>query len=240
MPAVEQNMMENLRRFREVEELYQQSISRYKKNLVELKNGEVHIPVLKWKNIRPLESNTYEIIKEYGFSAHQAKEVMRLFDSETGKHIRSSTHRILKNRNWMIISENRAETSGIVLIEDNERITRFDAGTIECKKLPADNIKIPDSPGTVLVDLEEIVFPLLLRKPKPGDYFYPLGMEKKKKLNRFLSDLKLSVPQKENTWVLEMNKKIIWVVNRRIDNRFKIKSGTKRILQLRFTATGSE
>jgi tRNA(Ile)-lysidine synthase len=240
MPSVEQNMMENLRRFREVEELYQQSVSLHKKNLIEVKNGEVHIPALKWKKSHPLESITYEIIKEYGFSAHQAKEVIRLLDSETGRYIRSSTHRILKNRNWMIISENRAETSGIVLIEDNEKLTRFEGGAIECKKVTAENIKIPDTVDTVLLDLGEIVFPLLLRKPKPGDYFYPLGMEKKKKLNRFLSDLKLSMPQKENTWVLEMNKKIIWVVNRRIDNRFKIKSGTRHILQLRFIPTGSE
>ena len=59
----------------------------------------------------------YEIISEYGFSSQQVDEVVSLLDSETGKYIQSSSHRIIKNRKWLIIAPGEVERSDIVVVD---------------------------------------------------------------------------------------------------------------------------
>jgi tRNA(Ile)-lysidine synthase len=215
--------------------LYNQAIALHKKRLLEPKGNEIHIPVLKLKQSQPLSSIVYEIIKEYGFTGNQTGEVISLFESESGKYIQSATHRIIKNRKWLIISPNQTQKASTIIIE-GEGDTLFDEGKLELKKIIHYPLSITNYPDIAQLDLGKINFPLLLRKWKKGDYFYPLGMKKKKKISRFLIDIKLSLTQKEKVWVIEQDKKIIWVVGLRIDDRFKILEKTSEALQMHFTA----
>lgn len=232
-PAAETNILRNIEIMREAEQLYEQAIATHKAKLLEVKGNEIHIPVLKLKKSSPLESIVYEIIKDFGFTAHQTNEVIGLLDSESGKFIASSTHRIIKNRKWLIIAALEAVKAEIVLIEDGVSNLELGIGNLSIERLPNSQSPIPNSPSIGTFDSKEVHFPLLLRKWKAGDYFYPLGMKKKKKLSRFLIDLKLSKTQKENVWVIESNKKIIWVVGYRIDERCKVTPATREILLLK-------
>ncbi len=236
-PQVEENLLNNLQRFHDIEILYRQAVNLNKKNLLEQKGNEVHIPVLKLKKTEALPAIVYEIIKDFGFTAHQTKDVIILLNSESGKYVQSNTHRIIKNRNWLIISPNETKESQNMLIE-GEGKWEFAAGSLGIKKLINDHYSLLNTSKIAQLDTAEIIFPLLLRKWKQGDYFYPLGMKKKKKLSRFFMDQKLSLTQKEKVWVIEMDKKIIWVVGLRIDDRYKISNKTKNILQI--SLAGSE
>ena len=125
----------------------------------------------------------------------------------------------------------------MIIIEEKSKTLQFEGGKIELERVQTSNFN-PDSyrdqtsNNIACLDAKQINFPLILRKWKTGDYFYPLGMKKKKKLSRFFIDQKLSKTEKERTWVIEMDKKIIWVVGYRIDERFKIVEKTKQVLQI--------
>ncbi|CAN5517213.1 tRNA lysidine(34) synthetase TilS [soil metagenome] len=234
-PEAAFNVLKNIQRFKETEILYQQSVQLHLKKLLEIKGNEVHIPVLKLLKTTPLASIIFEIIKSYGFTAHQTSEVIALLKSESGKYTESALYRIIKNRNWLIISPKQTTEAANILIETGECEVVFEKGIIKVQEHNSDQVKLSVDNNTAMLDAATIQFPLLLRKWKQGDYFYPLGMQKKKKLSRFFIDNKLSLTQKENTWVVEMNKKIIWIAGMRIDDRFKISSNTQKVLKLTLT-----
>jgi len=235
-PEVNENILANITRFKETELLYRQAIQLQKKKLLEFKGKEIHVPVLKLKKTEPLHSVVYEIINYYGFSSSQVNEIINLLESESGKYVQSVSHRIIKNRNWLIIAPNQPTEAEMVIIEGMGDWP-FAAGNLKIEIVPVStpNFKAPASNYLACLDADEMRFPLLLRKWKPGDYFYPLGMKKKKKLSRFFIDQKLSKTDKEKVWVIEMNKKIAWIVGHRIDDRFKITEKSKKVLTIQLT-----
>lgn len=235
-PEAENNLANNLRRFADMELLYQQAVELHKKKLLEYKGQEVHIPVLKLKKSQPLHSIVHEIIKEYGFTPAQADEVIRLLDSESGRYVQSGTHRIIKNRRWLIIAPAQTEHAQTVAIDEDEHKIVFENGALIFESLNNKNLQLVNDAATALIDRAALQFPLILRKWKKGDYFYPLGLAKKKKVARFLIDQKLSMTDKEKVWVLESNKKIVWIIGLRIDDRFKITEATRQVLRINFAS----
>jgi tRNA(Ile)-lysidine synthase len=233
-PQVEENLLHNIDRFSEVSMLFHQSVELHLKKLVERKGNEYHIPTLKWKKTVPLYSITWELIRPFGFTAAQTGEVIRLLDGDNSSYISSATHRIIKNRNWMIISPLASDIAHHILIEQEEKTVHFENGSLLLKYIPGAEHEINSNITEAFIDTADIRFPLLLRKWKQGDYFYPLGMEKKKKLSRFFIDQKLSRTEKEKVWVLESDKRIVWVIGQRIDNRFRIAGKTKNILHISY------
>jgi tRNA(Ile)-lysidine synthase len=231
IPGASLNVNETIGHLQEVEILYRQAIDMYRRDLLHFKKKEVHIPVIKFAASHPFDTIAYELLSPYGFKSSAIEEVKQLLKAGTGKYIASETHRIIKNRNWLIIAPiGSFETENIVIDERDETVF-FENGTIHITR--SLNKGIDKNPLVAILDRKNISFPLLLRKWKTGDYFYPLGMPKKKKIARFMIDQKLSKTDKEKIWVLVSNNKVVWIVGQRIDDRFKVNEGTKEVLKIR-------
>lgn len=233
-PKVKENLQDNIRRFQEIEKLYRFSVNELIAKICVTKGNEIHMPVKKLLGYHN-RALIYEIISRYDFQEKQVEELLKLATSDSGKYITSpgNRFRIIKHRHWFIISPVAGTESANIIIEEGEKDVLFSAGKLRIEKT---SNTTPHTLATIAsIDLAKLDFPLLLRKWKTSDYFYPLGMNnKKKKISRFLLDKKLSLAQKENIWVIECAKRIVWVVGYRMDERFKITDRSTTILQVSF------
>jgi tRNA(Ile)-lysidine synthase len=90
-------------------------------------------------------------------------------------------------------------------------------------------------PNVADLDLEKLIFPLILRHWQEGEYFQPLGMTGLKKLSDFFIDEKYSIPEKESAWILASGNQLVWIVGKRLDDRYKITDKTKKIVRIKFS-----
>lgn len=232
-PGVRQQMADSIGRLAEAEQLYDQALERHRSLLLEQRGEEVFIPVGKLKKARPLSTIAYELFRPFGFSPSQAAGVLALLDSDPGRTMYSATHRVLKDRKWLIISPLRP---GAVLTElpiaAGESHIALPGLQLRLEERPAQSYALATGPRVASLDAAKVRFPLILRRWKTGDYFYPLGMRKKKKLSRFFIDEKLSLQEKADIWVLTSADRICWVVGMRIDDRFKVTPSTRTVLRI--------
>ena len=181
------------------------------------------------------EAILYELLKEYGFSRWVSAEVFDALRKESGKVFYSKTHRLLKDRAylWIVPLEREAEKTSF-LLDPSREIYREPVG-LTFRELPiTPDFQIEKNRRFAYFDADKLRFPLTLRKWREGDWFVPFGMKGRQKLSDYFSDHKFSRIEKEKAWLLCSGDAIIWLIGERADNRFRINSGTKRVLAVNF------
>ena len=192
------------------------------------KGEELFFEIESIKNLSNIEAYVYEIFKQYNFT--QWDDIVDLLDSQTGKEVVSKTHRLLKNREYLILTKKVRLQEISTLINSSKEEIKISAGTIIFSK--ADKID-KKNPYSIFLDSKKLKFPLKVRNVVSGDYFYPFGMDGKKKVSKYLKDQKISKYDKERTLILETSKnEIVWLIGMRLDHRFSVTDKTKEILKI--------
>ena len=175
------------------------------------------------------------ILKNYGFNAAQIKQISCGLKTSVGRVWESTTHALTINNNKIIVEPLfTCDSKEYRLIEEglyhlNSKLS------IEIKKEPysIDNGFSKD-PKDVWIDADKVVFPLSVRLIKEGDRMIPLGMKGSKLISDMLTDTKVSYFDRQRQYVLLNNdQQIIWLLGRRIDDRYKITSSTKTVLKIK-------
>lgn len=221
-----QNTLENLNDTADIVEESLNAVA--KRAITKIDDNGVTYKVAEFKKVNNPKAYLFEMFKDYGFT--EWNDIVHLLDAQSGKQVFSNSHRLIKHRDVLILTNCHSEQSvesfdvskDIKSINTPIGILFFDE---------ADAIK-ESSKNTIFVDKDKLKYPLELRLWKEGDYFYPSGMNGKKKISKYLKDEKLSLVEKENTWLLTSNNNIVWVVGKRSDNRFCVTEATTKILKI--------
>jgi len=224
-PAFLHNVTATQNYLSQVAALAEIAVSDVRKTLFIAKDELYVITIAKLKRLVPLEGYIYGLFKPFGF--YNPNEIIQLTTAMSGKEIRSKTHRLLKDRTTLFLQQLNVSTSDSFHItqEQQQILYPFRMTMTPEKAIKESNAK------TIYLDKETLKYPLTLRKWEKGDYFYPYGMQGKKKLSKFFKDEKFDQISKEAQWILVSNSKIVWIVGKRADERFKVTTQTKEILK---------
>ncbi|EKT4500894.1 tRNA lysidine(34) synthetase TilS [Flavobacterium psychrophilum] len=172
------------------------------------------------------KSYLYQWLREYDFTAWE--DIYNLVESQSGKQIFSKKYRLLKDRDFLILSVIKELENEAYFIKTNQKEVKIPLNFSICK---VNDISSPKN-TIIFVDEDKLQFPLTIRKRNEGDSFYPSGMKGKKKLSKYFKDEKMSLIEKENTWLLCSKNKIVWVIGKRADQQFVANKTTQNIIKL--------
>ncbi|GGD11831.1 tRNA lysidine(34) synthetase TilS [Hyunsoonleella pacifica] len=229
-PSLLQSFQTTLDNLNDTADIVEESTNAVLKRAIETMNEHfITFKISEFKKVNNPKAYMFEVFKSFGFT--QWNDLVDLLDAETGKQVFSNTHRLIKNRDQLLLSPFKAaETPNTISVLEDETQKETPFGTLYFEAV---NTISKTQQNVIYVDKDTLKYPLVLRKKKEGDIFYPLGMKGKKKLSKYFKDEKLSLLDKENTWLLcTDNDAIVWVVGRRADERFKITKNTKHILKI--------
>ena len=176
------------------------------------KGAHIHIDLKALKKLTPQEYYLHALFSTYGFHLNDLKDLLK---AQSGKYLQSSSYRLLVNRGEWIL----AEHNFLPIAEISWDLTKPLDHPI---KLEVSSLFINNN-SCVALDQSLLILPLKLRKFQEGDYFYPTGMQGKKKLSKYFKDEKYSQIEKENQWLLCSENSIVWVIGKRADRRYTTK-----------------
>ena len=228
-PSLNNSISSSLKRLRLVDKLLEINLSDFERDFVSYEDEFIVIDNSFFNNSSQKMILFYEFLNKYGFSFSQIEKFIPLL-KETNKKLISATHELISDRNTLIIKPYNYNFK-LNIITNKVRDVDIDNYTIKSHIYKKGKLFISKSKENAQLDYDKIKFPITYRNYKLGDSFYPLGMNKKKKVSSYISDVKMSYISKFRQIVIEdSNNQIIWLVGQQINDRFKINSNTKNII----------
>lgn len=238
---------ENIRHYQETYMIYQAHVTKMRDKYLREQNGILIVSLGVLSNLKPLRTWIYELFRPFIDNARQVDAILQLLQAGSGKYLRMRKYDILRHRAELQIipRAQNVQNKDIypLLINDlpfTNSIANHALISLELvKNIPnmqefIYTLKAQNDQRTIYLDAKELQFPLLLRPLRHGDYYYPLGLGKKKKVLRLAMEAKMNRFERLKIWVLEAaNGHIVWVYGLRPDDRYQLRLSSETVLKIK-------
>ena len=228
-------MRRNVSRLSQAQDFISSAMSIIKRDVIE-QDGDIR--TIKVQSINPsLPRNfvIYEILsEEYGFKGDVVDALCHALDNNsTGRRFYAREWVAVVDRGDIVVSPIAEDDDCEVVVERRTLRSYVGGSMLYYQYCDIDFIDTLDQGENVaLIDADKLQYPLRLRRWREGDWFQPFGMSGRKKISDYLIDKKVSMPQKSRQFVLLSGDDIVWVVGRRLDDRFAVTKRTERVLRI--------
>lgn len=220
---------------RKGEQIIQAAIEQAKIKLISRSEAFIAIDKNELMCLNPADYYLFEILKDYGYNYSQVNDIIEAISGTSGKQFFSADYQLTIGRKSLLVYSirNKADAIEYIFGEDFEQIDDPFCLHMQREQIDIETFQIPSDRNIACLDGQLLTFPLVLRRWKQGDYFYPLGMENKKLISDYFIDEKFEITEKAEAWLLLSGDDVIWITGHRIDNRYRVTKTTQEIV--RFT-----
>jgi tRNA(Ile)-lysidine synthase len=142
--------------------------------------------------------------------------------------------RIIKNYSTLVITSEMPQRLNTLAFTVPGEVVLGEIKAIMRMSLEKEVDGLGDGRTTAVFDADKTGTTLTIRSRKEGDFFYPRGFGRKKKLQDYFVDEKVPRDERDAIPIVAAGHDIIWIAGFRGDERFMASDETKRFLKCEY------
>ncbi len=236
-PSADKDIAATAMRLAEAAKVFNRAIAKDTEEISATDGERTAIDIEKLRNCCSPEYTLFSILSKFRFTPATIEDIHERLQGEvpTGKVFSSPSHRLLINRGFIIIEPQGCGARREMKIPECGNYVLSGGVKIRIEKIETDGngFSVSKEKRTATLDASLVKFPLKIRTTEKGDWFIPFGMKGRKLVSDYLTDRKMCLFDKERQLVVEdAERRIVWLVNERADNRFRIGETTTALITI--------
>lgn len=140
--------------------------------------------------------------------------------------------RVIKDYSTVIITSEIPQRLGTFVLNVPGEVVLKESGAMIIASIADKSGSYGDGKIIAAFDADKTGPVLTLRPRVNGDFFYPLGFGRRKKLQDFFVDEKVPRDERDSVPIVVSGNDIVWIAGYRGDERFKVSEQTREVLKL--------